>query len=66
MPCPECNYAYSKGLAGQGFNQAFRRKRTCLKCEAVFVTYEVRASDWQMLMELRRWNASMKDMPASE
>ena len=60
FPCPSCGNAYTKATnTNRSKNgQEARRQRTCLKCKAGFVTYEVRACDYEFLQAARRFLAS--------
>lgn len=40
MKCPYCNYYDSKVIDSRSVNDAIRRRRECLKCDARFTTYE--------------------------
>ena len=40
MKCPYCNYIDSKVIDSRSINNAIRRRRECLKCDARFTTYE--------------------------
>jgi len=60
LSCPKCSYAYSKADNGKASNRSYRRARRCLKCDALFVTYEIMASDFSLLMEFKRWVALQK------
>jgi transcriptional regulator NrdR family protein len=56
MPCSKCGYAYSRSnntnRARDG--KSVRRRRVCLKCGADFVTYEIRAEEFNLLQALRK------------
>lgn len=60
FPCPSCGYAYTEA---KNTNRArsgteTRRQRTCLHCKTGFVTYEIRASDYDFLQAARRFIAN--------
>ena len=61
LGCPKCGYAYSKAVNGRtgsgSAERSYRRSRECLQCHALFITYEVQAADYALLMELKRWVA---------
>lgn len=40
MKCPYCNYHDSKVIDSRSVNDAIRRRRECLQCDARFTTYE--------------------------
>lgn len=59
FPCPRCGYAYSRATtttkARSGVDT--RRQRTCEKptCGSGFVTYEIKADDYEFLQAARRF-----------
>lgn len=56
MRCPKCGYAYSKARSTKRCDDdSMRRDRICLKCEAMFATYEIPANDYRVLAALRKW-----------
>lgn len=56
MACSSCGYAYSRARSTRRHaDGSVRRDRICLKCEGMFATFEVTASDHAILSALRKW-----------
>lgn len=45
VPCPHCEYAYSRAVYGVAKPGGFRRRRVCLKCDKGFITLEINIKD---------------------
>ena len=58
MKCPHCDWGKSCVLKTQDImNESMpdaskQRRRSCLKCDKPFYTYEVYSSDWRRLIQL--------------
>lgn len=72
FPCPSCGYVYTRTTETNRARSEIdtRRKRKCLKCKSGFVTYEIRAADYNFLQSMRKWiaepaSAQPQDAPVS-
>lgn len=72
VPCPHCQYAYSRQIATRATPDGYLRKRLCLRapegsvtaggntCGRQFTTYEVHASAIVLLRRIREWREDQK------
>lgn len=70
FPCPACGYAYSRATSTTKARSGVdvRRHRTCERstCRAGFVTYEIKASDYEFLRAARRFMENHRDEEADQ